>query len=317
VSLLSIFATAILPIVAIAAAGFGLGRVKGVDAGPLNTVIVYVLVPALVFHSMATTQLGGRTLLAVGVGVFAFTTVMTLVAEGVGRLIGETEPLLGTFVLVSVFANGGNYGIPVAEFAFGATGRSTAVVYIVAQSVVMYTLGVYLAARGNGQNWTQGVRTVFSIPLVYAVVAAIAARWLGLLPPADAASMETLKLVGDSAIPLMLLILGVELADTEYGSALRRVSPAAGLKLFVAPVVATGIALAIGFQNQTVARVFILECAMPTAVTTLILTGEFAGGLPDGLDPAEFASTTIFLTTLVSVPLLTAWIALLESGVIV
>jgi len=32
-------------------------------------------------------------------------------------------------VLVSVFPNAGNYGIPVSEFAFGPAGRATAVVY--------------------------------------------------------------------------------------------------------------------------------------------------------------------------------------------
>jgi predicted permease len=316
VSLLGIFATAILPIVAIAAAGFALGRLRDVDADPLNTVTVYVLVPALVFHSLATTSLGGGTLASIAVGVFLFTGVMAVLAEGTGRALGETEPILGTFVLVSIFSNAGNYGIPVSEFAFGAVGRSTAVVYIAAQSVAMYTLGVYLAARGDGEDWRSGMRAIFAIPLIYTVVAALAARYLGVVPAADTATMETLKLVGDSAIPVMLLILGIELADTDYSAAAIRVTPAAALKMLVAPVVAVGIAFLIGFQNTTVARVFVLECSMPAAVTTLILTGEFASSVPDGMDATEFAGTAIFLSTVVSVPLLTGLIALLQSGVV-
>jgi predicted permease len=317
VSLLSIFATAILPIVAIATAGFVLGRVREVDADPLNTVTVYVLVPALVFHSLATTDLAGQTLVSVAVGVFLFTGVMTLLSEGSGRLLGESEPILGTFVLVSVFSNAGNYGIPVSEFAFGETGRATAIVYIVAQSVMMYTLGVYLAARGGEGDWRAGVRAVFAIPLVYAVAAALLARWLAVLPPADAAAMETLKLVGDSAIPVMLLILGIELAETDYSAAMLRVTPAATLKMVVAPLVAVGVATVVGFQNQTVARVFVLECAMPAAVTTLILTGEFTEAAPEGIEATEYAGTAIFLSTVVSVPILTVLIALLQAGVIV
>ncbi len=316
-SLLSIFATAILPIVAIATAGFVLGRVREVDVGPLNTVTVYVLVPALVFHSLATTELGGGTLVSVALGVFLFTGVMTLISEGSGRLLGETEPILGTFVLVSIFSNAGNYGIPVSEFAFGETGRATAVVYIVAQSVAMYTLGVYLAARGSDGHWRDGVRAIFAIPLVYAVAAALLARWLALLPPADAAAMETLQLVGDSAIPVMLLILGIELAETDYGAAMFRVTPAATLKMVVAPVVAVGVAVLVGFQNQTVARVFVLECAMPAAVTTLILTGEFTETVPDGIEATEYASSAIFLSTVVSVPVLTGLIALLQAGIVI
>ncbi|MEF8979094.1 MAG: AEC family transporter [Haloarculaceae archaeon] len=319
-SLLSIFGTAILPIVTIAAAGFVLGRLRDVDADPLNTVTVYVLAPALVFHSLATTDLAGETLLGIGLGVVLFTAVMTLLAEGLGRTLGETEPLLGAFVLVSVFANAGNYGIPVSEFAFGSVGRSTAVVYLVAQSVAMYTLGVYISARGSGSDWREGVRAVFAIPLIYAVAAAFAARWLGILPPADSAAMEAVKLVGDSAIPVMLLILGIELAGTNYGAAAVRVSPAVALKMLVAPVVGVGVVVLVGALvdlNQTVARVFVLECAMPAAVTPLILTGEFAGEAVDDLDPMAYASTTILVSTLLSIPMLTALIALLEAGIIV
>jgi len=319
-SLLSIFATAILPIVAVAAAGFVLGRVREVDVGSLNTITVYVLAPALVFHSIATTELGGGTLLGIGVAVIGFTVVMVGLLEGVGRLLGETEPVLGTFVLVGAFSNSGNFGIPVSEFAFGAVGRATAVVYLVAQSVAMYTLGVYVAARGRGDDWRTGVRTVFTIPLIHAVVAAVAARWLGILPPVDSPAMETVKLVGDSAIPVMLLILGIELAETDYGGALVRVSPAVAVRMLVAPAVAVGIVALAGvvFDLQgTVARVFVLECAMPAAVTPLILVGEFASPADGDLDPTAYASTTIFATTVLSIPALTVLIALLEAGVIV
>ena len=313
-SLASIFATAIAPIVALAGVGFLLARATGVEADGLNTVTIYVLAPALVFHSLATTDLASGTLLGVGVGVLAFTVVMALLAEVTGRTLGETEPVLGTLVLVSVFSNAGNYGIPVSEFAFGEVGRATAVVYLVAQSVAMYTLGVYLAARGDGARFREGLKTVFSIPLIYAVVAAFALRALGAVPPDDGSTMQFVKLVGDSAIPVMLLILGIELARTDVGNATLRVSPATVLKMAVAPLVAVAIALAVGFQNPTVARVFVLESAMPTAVTTLILSGEFAGPADGGLEATDYASTTIFVTTLLSVPILTVLIAILQQG---
>lgn len=315
-SLLGIFATAIFPIVAIAAVGFALGRLREVRVDPLNTITIYVLAPALVFHSLTTTALGGGTLLSIAAAVFLFTVVMWLLADGTGRILGKTEPILGSFVLVSIFPNAANLGIPVSEFAFGSVGRSTAVIFIAAQSVAMYTLGVYLAARGEGDDWHSGLRAVFEIPLIYIVAAALFVRYLGVAPPADAALMETLKLVGDSSIPVMLLILGIELADVDYGAAILQVIPAVGMKLLLAPVVAVGIAFLVDFRNPTVARVFVLECAMPTAVTTLILTGEFAEAVPDGMDATEFAGTVIFVSTIVSMPLLTGLIALLQSGTV-
>jgi hypothetical protein len=315
-SLFSIFATAVLPIVAIAAVGFVLGRLRDVDPGPLNTVTVYVLAPALVFHSLTTTTLAASTLVDVAAAVVAYQAVMIVVAGGVGRLIGGTTTGVSAIVLVSTFPNSGNFGIPVSEFAFGEVGRATAVLYLAVQSVLMYTVGVYIAARGNSEGAIAGVRRVFTVPLVYAVVVALVARPLGVVPPTGSTAMTTLKLVGDSAIPVMLLILGIQLAETDYGATLGQVGTATVLKMGVAPVVAAGVALGIGFADPTVGRVFVLESAMPAAITPLILLVEFGEGEVGGVPVESFVSTAVLVTTVVSIPVLTGIIALLESGVL-
>jgi hypothetical protein len=315
-SLVSIFATAILPIVAISVVGFVLGRFREIDPGPLNTVTVYVLAPALVFHSLATTTLAVGTLVEVAVGVVAYIAAMIVLAEGVGRLVGGTTTGVSAIVLVSAFPNSGNFGIPVSEFAFGETGRATAVLFLTVQSVLMYTVGVYIAARGNSEGALAGVRRVFTVPLVYAVLAALGMRALELVPPTGTTAMTTLKLVGDSAIPVMLLILGLQLAETDYGAALRQIGLATVLKIGVAPIVAAGIALVIGFTDPTVGRVFVLESAMPAAITPLILLVEFGEGDVGGVPVESFVSTVVLVTTLVSLPVLTGIIALLNAGVL-
>jgi predicted permease len=315
--LVGIFGEAILPIIAIAAVGYGLGRTRDIDPGPLNTITVYVLAPALVFHSLATTELAGETLIWLSVGVTVFTLVMVALAGGVGRLAGDVEPLFGAFVLVSTFSNAGNYGIPLSDFAFGPVGRSTAVLYIVGQSVLMYTVGVYVAARGADKSPLSGVKEVFSIPLVYAVLAALVARYLGVVPPSGSAAIETIGMVGNASIPVMLLLLGIQLSGTQFGAALGGVARANVLKMFAAPVIAVGIAMALPFSNVTVARVFVLECAMPAAVTPLILVGEFSGGEVNGVTPESYVSTVVFTTTLLSIPVMTGLIALLRSGVLI
>ncbi|UVE48891.1 AEC family transporter [Haloferax larsenii] len=323
VSLLSIFATALLPILTIGAVGFALGRLRDVDPDPLNTVTVYVLAPALVFYSLATTELASETLATLTGGIVVYHVVMILVAGIVARLLGVSEPILGALVLVSAFPNSGNYGLPVSSFAFGATGRSTAVVYLAVQGVLIYTLGVYIAGRGGSDDdgratWRIGLGRVLRIPLVYAVALALVARWLGVVPPTDIAAMQTLKLVGDSAIPVMLLILGIQLSDADLGSTLPKVGVVSGLKMVVAPAVAVGVALVAGFGDPVVARTFVLESAMPAAVTPLILVAEFGDTEVGGAIPvAEFVSAAVFATTLLSVPLLSVLIFLLDAGVVV
>ncbi|MDG5775789.1 AEC family transporter [Haloarculaceae archaeon H-GB1-1] len=317
-SLASIFESAILPIVAIAAGGFVLGRVRDVDPDPLNTVTVYVLVPALVFDSLATTSLDPRTLGSIAAGVLGFTLGMVVVSELVGRALGEREPLLSALVLVAAFSNSGNYGVPLSSFAFGGTGRSTAVVFMTAQGVLLYTLGVYVASRSSNRGLASGLKQVFTIPLVYAVLAALGARWAGVVPPTNGTVMSAIRLVGNAAIPLMLLILGLQLSRTDYRAALTKVGTPTALKTLVAPVVGLGVAVAVGFADQTVARTFVLETATPSAVTPLILLVEFGDGATvGGLSIAEYASTVVFVTTVLSVPVLTLLITALENGLLV
>jgi len=85
VSLFSALTTAILPVLAIAAVGYLLGTLRDVEVDPLATVTMYVLTPALVFHSLTTTDLGGREVAAVTGGVVLFTAVMVVAAAGAGR----------------------------------------------------------------------------------------------------------------------------------------------------------------------------------------------------------------------------------------
>ena len=316
-SLLSIFAGSVLPIVTIAAVGFTLGRVRSIAVDPLNTVTIYVLTPALVFHSVATSDLGGETLVKVVGGVVAFALVMAALAEGVGRALGEDEPIRSALVLVSSFSNSGNFGIPLSAFAFGAVGRATAVVYLVGQSVVVCTVGVYLASRSGGARGLGSIRRVFELPLVYAVVLAAGARWLGVIPPADGTAMSTVQIVSGAAIPLMLILVWTQLANTNYGAAVARVGTANALKLVVAPAVGLAIAAGLGFADTTVARVFVLECAAPAAITPLILVIEMGSDRSvGGVTAPEYVSAAVLTTTLASVPVLTGVIAALEADLV-
>ncbi|QDX40484.1 AEC family transporter [Salarchaeum sp. JOR-1] len=307
-SFVSALTDAILPVLAVALAGFLLGRFREVEVDALGTVTLYVLTPALVFSTLATTTLSGSAVVSIAVGVTAFTVVMAAVAYAVVTVTDAPHPN-GT-MLASTFSNAGNYGIPLSAFAFGATGRSTAVLFIAAQSVLMYSLGVFIAARGTGAGVRDSVGQIFELPLLYAVLAAGLVRFLGVVPPETGPAMETISMVGNAAIPVMLLMLGIQLGNTGRGVALSKVATPTVLKLAVAPVVALAVAVPLGFSDPVVARTFVLECAMPAAVTPLVFTVEFSD------DPAApaYVSTAILVTTLLSIPVLAVLLTALRGG---
>jgi len=315
-ALTAAFTAAVVPILGVGEGGYVLAIATDVEVDALNTAGLYVLVPALAFHSIVTTDLGGGAVFKLSVGVVAYAVLMIGIAWAVGRATGESGPLLGALMLAAAFPNSGFVGIPLSEFAFGDTGRTTAVLYLTVQNLVVYTLGVYIASRGTSRNALGAVTEIFRLPLLYAVLAGVAVRALGVTPAADTAVMQTIGLVGDASIPGMLLILGIQLAKTDVTAVSQSVTPSA-LKRVVAPFVGIGLALALGFTDPTVAKVFVLECATPAAVIPLALTIEYADTVThDGISAPEYLSTAIFTTTVASVGVLTVLVAALQAGVV-
>ena len=157
--LLSIFANDVLPIFIVAAVGFAVARVLKVDVRSLSRVTFNALSPCLVFHLLVTSSLS-----AADFGRMTALAVVVIVGIGlVGRLV--TLPLrldramTSAFLLVVMFSNSGNYGLPVVLFAFGQDALAHATVYFVANAVATYSLGVFLASAGRrsvGQAATRG-----------------------------------------------------------------------------------------------------------------------------------------------------------------
>lgn len=305
--LTSAFTQAILPVLAVAGLGFVLGRVLGTEARPVSTVTIYVLVPALVFDSLVEASIGGVT----GGKIVLAAVLMTLVMWGASELIAYYVSVdRGTrdgLVLAGAFPNTANYGIPLSVFAFPSVGRATAVLYVIGSSIMIYTVGVYIAARRDGSSLSS-LRRVFELPLIYAIALAVLVNYLGASIPSTAT--ETIGLLGDSAVPVMLLVLGLQLAHTKPVGGLSKVGAASVLRLLVAPVLAIPVVIALGFSDPEVARVVVLESSMPVAVTTILLTLEFRGD-------ADYVSTAVLVTTLSSVVTLTLLISVLQSGVVV
>jgi len=307
VSLLGAFTQAVLPVLAVAATGYVLGAHTDIDSEPLSTVAIYVLVPALVFHSLVTTDVGGLD----GLRVVAVSVVLTFVMWGVSEVVAFASTDDGAtrngLVLAGTFPNTANYGIPLSVFAFPSVGRTTAVLYVVGSSVMLYTVGVYIASRDAAGSSLGALRRVGRIPIVYAVVAGIAANAVGV--DGTGTAFETLRLVGDSSIPVMLVVLGIQLARATPSGSTAEVALANVVRLVVAPLVAVPVVLAFGFTDPDVARVVVLEASTPVAVTTVILTVEFGGD-------ADYVATAILTSTLASIATVTALVNLLRSGVL-
>jgi predicted permease len=211
------------------------------------------------------------------------------------------RPDLVGFLLVVMFSNNGNYGRPVVLFAFGREALSYAAVYFVVSGVLVYTVGVLLAATGH-RSFRRAVEGIFRVPAIYGVIGAGVVVWLHVQVPLPL--MRPVQLLADATLPMMMLVLGMQLERATVPDRPALVALAVALSLLVAPCLALGLSLALGLAGPA-RQAAIVEASMPAAVITTILALEF--------DVAPgFVTSVVFASTLLSPFTLTALIAYLQ-----
>ena len=298
---LSVFLSDILPIFLIAGAGYLLASRLQASVKTLSHVVFYALIPCFVFRLLTTTKITGPE-----AGRIALLAVLVLIAMGVlARLASLPLKLsrsdLSAFLLVVMFSNGGNYGLPVVLFAFGNEALAYATVYFVTSSLLTYTIGVALAASGR-RSVSQAIVGITRMPAIYGVVAAGLVIATGTSVPV--AVMRPVELLADAAIPVMILVLGMQLERATKPERLPVVAAAVVLSLVAAPFVAMGLTWALGVTGPARSAIVVLA-SMPTAVITTILALEF------DVAPA-FVTNVVFLTTILSPLTLSPLIAYLR-----
>jgi hypothetical protein len=297
----SIFVSDILPIFVVAGIGFLLARRLDANVKTLATVSFNSLSPCLVFDQLVTTQISGSQSLRVA----AFCVLLTIAIGVAARLTSVPLRLdrttLSSFLLVAMFSNSGNYALPVVLFAFGKEALAFASVYFVTSAILLYTAGILVAASGRA-SVGMALARLFKVPAVYAVAAAVIVLATGASVPVTV--MRPIRLLSEAAIPVMLLVLGIQLERATMPKRPAAVAAAAVLSLVVAPIIAFGLTAALGLSGAA-RQAAILEASMPAAVITTVLALEF------DLD-ANFATSVVFFTTLLSPITLVALIAYLQ-----
>ena len=297
----SIFASDILPIFIIAGVGFLLARYLGASVTTLSRVVFNALTPCLAFSLLVTSRMNGAQ--------FGRMTVFTVLVTGAIGLAARVavapfrlgRPELVGFLLVVMFSNNGNYGLPVVLFAFGQEALSYAAVYFVVSGVLVYTVGVVLAATGR-RSLFRAVTGLFRVPALYGVLGAGVVVGLHLQVPVPL--MRPVQLLADATLPMMMLVLGMQLERATVPDRPAVVAVAVALSLLVAPGLALVLSWALGLTGAA-RQAATIEASMPAAVITTILALEF--------DVApNFVTSVVFASTILSPFTLTALIAYLQ-----
>lgn len=261
------------------------------DEVSISRLVLNVGVPCLLFRSLTTLDVSPFELLHM-----AGLTVLAMTAFALGGSI--VLKMLGlpahTFLGPLIFTNSGNVGVPVCLFAFGEPGLALGMTYFAVSATFHVSLGGPLFA--GAFSWRPFLRS----PLTWAVAITVPVVALGWVVPTWVA--RTTTLLGDIAIPLMLITLGVSLSKM-HPDALGR-SIVLALTRFGLGVSA-GLVLTELFGAEGLTRkVLILQASMPVGVLNYLFAHRY------GRSPEQVASLVLVSTllSLVTIPLLLVWL---------
>ncbi len=261
----------ILPIFVVAFFGFVLQKWKHLDKKALSTAVLYIFSPALVFHSLVNTQLAGNEMGRLILYTIAVIFGMGLLAWLVARALKLSRSDTALLLLVVMFGNAGNYGLTLNKLRYGEDGLSLAIVYYITSTIMVYTVGMFIASAGQ-MAWRDALAKLLRLPPVHAVVLAMVVYNFHITVPAPI--MRGVELAGQATIPLMIIVLGMQLADLHGKPTWKLTIPAVSLRLLVSPFIAVFVAGVMGLSGLG-RSVSIVEVMMPTAVITMIIASEF------------------------------------------
>jgi predicted permease len=237
--------------------------------------------PCLVFSALMHTKVDPQALSALSLAAVAAYAIVTVVAFALVALTGLSQR---TFLAPVIFGNTGNLGLPLALFAFGDLGLSYAIIVFAIMAIWSYTFGIWVVAGGGSPL------KVIREPIVAATILGALFLWQGWQTPPFITN--TLELIGQLAIPLMLITLGVAVARLSPKGMGLAIAISA-VKVVICTVIGWGVGLF--FDLEPVAfGVLLLQVATPVAVTSYLLAEKY------GAD-SETVAGLVVASTLMSV----------------
>ncbi|PDW04555.1 AEC family transporter [Candidatus Viridilinea mediisalina] len=297
--LLSIFLNVLVPVFALVSVGYVVGPRLQLEVRTLSRLAYFVLTPVFVFNVLSQTRieaaLAGRmigfiTLVYVGTIVLAFV---------VARLLRRSPQMTAAYVMIAAFGNVGNFGLPITQFAEGPEALGVATVFFLANLVLAFVVCVTAANFSRGFSLSI-VWQVFRTPALLALPPAILVNWAEWDVPTVVA--RPLDLLSGALIPVMLLVLGTQLAAAGIPKLSSDLLISSAVRMLGGPLIA--FATVGWFALPELERnVGILQASMPTAVLVSIIAMENRL-LPEFITATVLFSNALSITTLAVVLLL-------------
>ncbi|WP_417495829.1 AEC family transporter [Maricaulis sp.] len=286
--------TALFPIFGVIAIGWLLrrsGLLPDNSWGPVSRLAYLGLSPALLFTAIARADLSSITL-----GPFLIASVLGFLAMAVIML--ALKPALKipdptyTSVVQAVCRWNGMLILALGIALFGDQGEIlVALVMVVSIPLVNIECVAALAVWGEGAapNWRSILYRIVTNPLILGSVAGGVVNLAHI--PMPGAITDTLSLLGQAALPLILLSVGAGLNFTTLRARPRLLALSIFLKLMIGPLVFYGVGRAMGLDGIPL-TILLLTGSSPGAGSAYVLAQQMGGDAP--YSAGDITASTLF-----------------------
>jgi predicted permease len=249
------------------------GRVPEGAHATLNTVIVYLALPAVTLHTLHAFRFESSQLWPVlmpwvlfGIGAMTFWLI--------GRWLGLSRASIGALTLVGGLGNTSFVGLPMIESLQGSDGLGLGLLIDQLGSyLVLSTVGVFAAALYAAENQTSLRVTATKIATFPPFIALVAALLLRTMPmPVEVDKL--LVRVGDMLAPLALISVGLQLRIDAIGRQIKVLSLGLGYKLLVCPALVITVLWLVDADIDMTTHVSVIEAAMPPMIGAGIVAAQ-------------------------------------------
>ncbi|MBQ6351169.1 MAG: AEC family transporter [Methanobrevibacter sp.] len=281
-----------------------IGFLKQSDRDLLSNIVLYIMLPAMVFINLKKATISNDMLYLPVLGI-ALSILLLVPAYVYCKVRKYDERTTWTILLAASLMNTGFIGFPVSLGVFGDAGFLNAVFFDLSTSVMVVSYGVVLAKKFGGDA-REAVKSIVTFMPLWAVI-------FGLLFNAlDITSLgyvldTILEYLAGATIPMIMLALGLSLDFRNVGENFTDSIVVSVIKLVISPLIVLVLLILLNIHGM-VFNIAILEAGMSTAGNALVLAISY------NLDK-DLMGSLIFTNVVLSIVTLTAIISLLTGAI--
>lgn len=292
--------TSLLPVILLIATGYVAGKqgwIRASAKGDYSNIIFFLLLPPLLFRTMAQSHPENLQLLPVLAYLGSMVILFAMVLAWTG--VNQRGAILG---LAATYGNTVMIGIALVGFAYGEAGQAVLFSLLSVHAIIMLTSATLLLEwlklksgkphqqRHPAASALQALRGALLQPTTWPILLGLIYSQTGLTLPV--VIDRPLQLLGQAFSPLALVLVGLTLSVTQFGD---HIKPALGLSIlknFVQPLLVLGLGLGLGLHGLPL-TVMVVAASLPMGANVFMFSQRYE-------ESEELITTSVSVSTVMA-----------------